>query len=97
MSLLADTAQNSGQYLCGFVRCDVAGFAQRLGDNGRGKHFVVSCNKGGKVNIADAVNDVRSALALVGKDSEAVTFYPPRRESPSSWSFSSPITSTVIR
>ena len=97
MSLLADAAQNSGQYFRWFICCDVAGFAQRLGDNGRRHHFVVSGNKGGKVDIADAVNDVRSALAFVGKDSEAVTFYPPRRESPSSWSFSSPMTSTVIR
>lgn len=97
MSLLADTAQNSGQNLAGFIFRDGTSFAQRLSDDGRARHFIVSCDNAGQVNVADTVNGYLSALAFVGNDSEAVTLYPPRRESPSSWPFSSPITSTVIR
>lgn len=97
MPLFTDTAQYSGQYLAGFTLCEVAGLSHRLCDKGRTHHFIVTRHNAGKINVADAVNDRLRALALIGKDSEAVTFYPPRRESPISWSFSSPITSTVIR
>lgn len=97
MSLLADTAQNSGQNLAGFIFRDGTGFAQRLGNDGCAHQFIVSCDNAGQVNVADAVNDCLPALAFVGNDSEAVALYPPRRELPISWSFSSPITSTVIR
>ena len=97
MSLLADTVQNSGQNLAGFIFRDGTGFAQRLCDDGRAHQFVVSSDKRSKINVADAVNDYLPALAFVGNDSKAVTLYPPRRELPISWSFSSPIASTVIR